>query len=51
MQAINTKISSRKEIENEHNDNMIKVKELEHKMVKFQDDSKNAAHKVCNILK
>ena len=25
---------------------MIKVKELEHKMVKFQKDSKDAAHKV-----
>ena len=25
---------------------MIKVKELDHKMVKFQKDSKDAAHKV-----
>ena len=33
-------------MENENNDNMIKVKELDHKMVKFQKDSKDAAHKV-----
>lgn len=46
MQAINTKLSNRKEIENENNDNLIKVKELDHKMVKFQKDSKDAAHKV-----
>lgn len=33
-------------MENENNDDMIKIKELEHKMVKFQKDSKDAAHKV-----
>ncbi|XP_028403632.1 structural maintenance of chromosomes protein 2-like [Dendronephthya gigantea] len=49
-EAINTKISARKEMENENNDNMIKVKELDHKMVKFQKDSKDAAHKVERMI-
>ena len=29
---------------------MIMVKELEHKMAKFQKDSKDAAHKVTDIF-
>lgn len=37
-------------MENENNENAIKVKEMEHKMVKFQQDSKDAENKVF-ILK
>ena len=35
-----------KELENERNSNGIKLKEMEHNMVKLQKDTKEAAHQV-----
>ena len=50
VQAINDKIKSGNELESEKNDNAIKLKEMDHKMGKFQRDTRDAAHKVNIIL-
>ncbi|KAK3089416.1 hypothetical protein FSP39_003470 [Pinctada imbricata] len=47
---IGKRVAEQKELQKEHHNSDIKIQELEHKMSKFQDDSRAAARQVENLL-